>query len=183
MPTGRLTGEAVGAIVANYLPEHAIVVDESVTAGRQFASQMAGASPHSWLGLTGGAIGIGMPLGVGAGIACQDRKVVVLEADGSGMYTLQSLWTMARESIDATVVILSNRAYQILRGELKNVGVEKMGPVASEMLSLDNPPLDWVSIAAGMGVSGERVDDSGGVIHAFNRGIVLPGPYLIEAVI
>jgi len=183
LPSGELTQDTIAATVAALLPENAIVIDESVSSGRQLNWQTAGAAPHSWLSICGGAIGIGLPLAAGAGIACPDRKVVGLQADGSGMYTLQALWTMARENVDATIVIYANRAYRILQGEMTAVGVDKPGPVARDMFGLDRPDLDWVSMARGMGVDGEKVEDTETFIQAFQRGLGQTGPYVIEAVI
>ena len=136
------------------LPENAIVVDESVTTGREFFPETAGAPPHDWINNRGGSIGYGMPVAIGAAIACPDRKVIALEGDGSAMYTLQSLWTMARENLDVTVLIFANGTYQILRGELTNVGVRNPGPRAVDMLSIGRPDLDWVSHGARHGRGG-----------------------------
>ena len=138
------------------LPENAIVVDESVTTGREFFPETAGAPPHDWINNRGGSIGYGMPVAVGAAIACPDRKVIALVGDGSAMYTLQALWTMAREGLDITVLIFANGTYNILRGELTNVGVRNPGPRAVDMLSIGRPDLDWASLARGMGVEASR---------------------------
>ncbi len=183
LPTGALDQDTIAATVAALLPAEAIVIDESVSSGRQLNWQTAGAAPHSWLSICGGAIGIGLPLAAGAGIACPERKVVGLQADGSGMYSLQALWTMARENVDATIVIYANRAYRILQGEMTAVGIDEPGPVARDMFGLDRPDLDWVSLAKGMGVDGERVDDTDSFIKAFQRGLAVEGPYVVEAVI
>ncbi len=183
LPTGELTQDTIAAAVSNLLPENAIVVDESVSSGRQLNWQTAGALPHSWLSICGGAIGIGLPLAAGAGIASPDRKIVGLQADGSAMYTVQALWTMARENIDATIVIYANRAYRILQGEMTAMGVKEPGRVAKDMFGLDRPDLDWVSIAKGMGVEGEKVEETESFIDAFQRGLATDGPYVVEAVI
>ncbi|MEK9722652.1 MAG: acetolactate synthase large subunit [Rhodospirillaceae bacterium] len=183
LPTGPLDQNAIAATVAQLMPENAIVIDESISSGRQLNWQTAGAGPHSWLSICGGAIGAGLPLAVGAGIACPDRKIVGLQADGSGMYTVQGLWTLARENVDATIVVYANRAYKILQGEMAAVGVETPGPVARDMFGLDRPDLDWVSIARGLGVDAVRVDDAEAFVDAFQRGLATPGPYLIEAAI
>ena len=183
LPTGELTQDTIAAAVSNLLPENAIVVDESVSSGRQLNWQTAGALPHSWLSICGGAIGIGLPLAAGAGIASPDRKIVGLQADGSAMYTVQALWTMARENIDATIVIYANRAYRILQGEMIAMGVREPGRVAKDMFGLDRPDLDWVSIAKGMGVEGEKVAETESFIDAFQRGLATDGPYVVEAVI
>ncbi|MBU6269972.1 MAG: acetolactate synthase large subunit [Betaproteobacteria bacterium] len=183
LPTGAVSSEGVAAILSSLLPENAIVVDESVTFGRAFSAATAGAPPHDWLTGTGGSIGFAMPVAVGAAIAAPDRRVVVLEGDGSGMYTLQALWTMAREGLNATVVVFANRAYQILRGEFLGVGAGEPGPRASQMLSLDSPALDWLSLARGMGVSATRADTLGDFAQQFARSVATPGPTLIELVI
>ncbi len=179
----KLTPETIGAVVGALLPEGAIIVDESVTTGRNFFATTEGAPPHDWLQLTGGAIGEGMPLAVGAAVACPDRKVINLEADGSGMYTLQALWTEAREKLNVLTIIWANRAYRILRGELANVGAENPGRKAHDMLSLDDPALDWVSLARGMGVDGVRVTTTDAFAKAMKAGIAHTGPFLIEVVI
>lgn len=180
---GSLTHEAIAAVVGHHLPENAIVTDESVTTGRNFFKDTHGAPPHDWLSLTGGAIGEGLPLAVGAAVACPDRKVIALQADGSGMYSLQALWTMARERLDVTVCIWANRSYAILKGELANVGAENPGRKAHDMLSLGDPNLDWVKLAAGMGVEATRVDDAEGFADAFAAANRRKGPFLIEVVI
>ena len=179
----KLTPETIGAVVGALLPEGAIIVDESVTTGRNFFATTEGAPPHDWLQLTGGAIGEGMPLSVGAAVACPNRKVINLEADGSGMYTVQALWTQARENLNVLTIIWANRAYRILRNELANVGAENPGRKAHDMLSLDNPALDWVSLARGMGVDGVRVTTTDDFAKAMKAGIAHTGPYLIEVVI
>ncbi|MEQ1647078.1 MAG: acetolactate synthase large subunit [Hyphomicrobiaceae bacterium] len=184
LPTNQtLDPVTIGAIVGALIPENAIVCDESVTTGRNFFATTEGSAPHDWLQMCGGAIGEGLPMAIGAAIACPDRKVISLEADGSGMYTLQALWTGARENLDVLTIIWANRAYRILRGELANVGAENPGRKAHDMLSLDNPALDWVSLAKGMGVPGIRVSTSDAFVAAFRAGIVHKGPYLIEVVI
>jgi acetolactate synthase-1/2/3 large subunit len=183
LPTGAITPPAIAAILGALLPANAIVVDESVTTGRDFFSETAGAPPHDWLNNRGGSIGYGMPVAVGAAIACPDRKVVALEGDGSAMYTLQALWTMAREALGITVLIFANRTYNILRGELTNVGVRNPGPRAVDMLSIGRPDLDWVSLARGMGVEASRAKSCDQLIKALAAGLSSEGPYLIEVVL
>ena len=180
LPKGALTPETIAAVVSHLMPENAIVVDESVTTGRGFFPYSSGAAPHDWLQLTGGAIGEGLPLAVGAAVACPDRKVVSLQADGSGMYSLQALWTMAREKLDVVVCIWANRAYAILKHELANVGAENPGRKAHDMLSLGDPDLDWVSLARGMGVEATRVDTAERFADAFASASRRKGPFLIE---
>jgi len=183
LPTGPITPPAIASILGALLPENAIVVDESVSTGREFFPETAGAPPHDWINNRGGSIGYGMPVAIGAAIACPDRKVVLLEGDGSGMYTLQSLWTMAREGLDVTVVVLANGSYNILRGELTNVGVRNPGPRAVDMLSLRRPDLDWVSLARGMGVEAARAKTCEELVKGLNAGLRSQGPYLIEVVL
>jgi len=180
---GPLTGEAIAAGLARLLPENAIVCEESITSAREFWNYSKGSARHSLLQLTGGAIGIGIPLATGAAIACPDRKVVCLQADGSGMYTCQGLWTQARERLDVVTIILSNRSYAVLHREMRNVGITEPGPNARRMLDLDEPALDWVNIARGMGMNGKRVDTAEDFTQTLQAALDRPGPYLIEAVI
>ncbi len=128
----------------------------------------------------GGSIGLGMPLATGAAVACPDRKVITLEGDGSAMYTLQALWTQAREGLDVTTLLFSNRSYAILRGELANVGAGNPGRKALDMLDLDSPDLDFVALAKGMGVPGARVTTMEEFNHRLAEGIAAPGPFLVE---
>src|SRR5262245_2469027 len=183
LPAGAVAPAAIASLLGAMLPENAIVVDESVSTGREFFPETAGAPPHDWLNNRGGSIGYGMPVAIGAAIACPERKVIALEGDGSAMYTLQSLWTMAREGLDVTVLILANGSYNILRGELTNVGVNNPGPRAVDMLSLRRPDLDWVSLARGMGVEAARASDCDQLIKALSAGLRSQGPYLIEVLI
>jgi acetolactate synthase I/II/III large subunit len=180
LPTGALTLPKIGAILCHLLPDQAIVADESITTGRGFFKDTHGAAPHDWLSLTGGAIGEGLSLAVGAAIACPDRKVVALQADGAGMYALQAIWTIARERLDVTICIWANRAYAILKGELIGVGVEHAGRKAQSILSLADPPLDWVKLAAGMGVEGARVTSAEAFADLFGTAVRQKGPFLIE---
>ncbi len=183
LPGGELTPDAVGRVVGALLPEGAIVVDEGVTSTRQMPVPTAGAPRHDWLTLTGGAIGQGLPLATGAAVACPGRRVVSLEGDGSAMYTLSALWTQAREGLDITTVILSNRSYRILEGELRNVGAEAAGPRSRDFLELSRPDLDFVSLAAGMGVPGSRARTAEEFARQFARAIEEPGPHVIDAVL
>lgn len=183
IPEGPLTPEAVGAVVANLLPENAIVSDEANTSGMFTYSMFDGAAPHDWLTLTGGAIGQGMPVAVGAAVACPDRKVINLQADGSAMYTNQSLWTMAREKLDTCTVIYNNSAYAILSFELMRVGVENPGERARSMLDLSNPTLDWVKLASGMGVKATRSSTIAEFKQQFAAAMQTKGPHLIEVML
>jgi acetolactate synthase I/II/III large subunit len=181
--SGPLTAEALGLAVGAFLPEDAIVADESNTSGLFISGATAGAPPHDWLTLTGGSIGIGLPLAVGAAVACPDRKVLALEADGSAMYTAQALWTMAREGLDVTTVVLSNRSYAILNMELQRVGATAGGPRARSMLDLHDPDLDFVALATSMGVPATRADTAAEFSDQLLRAVAAPGPNLVEAVI
>ncbi|MFA7506208.1 MAG: acetolactate synthase large subunit [Burkholderiaceae bacterium] len=183
VPTGALNLENIGYALAALLPEQAIVVDEAVTSGRGFPVPTATAAPHDWLSSRGGSIGFGLPCAVGAAIACPDRKVVCLEGDGSGMYTVQSLWTMARESLDILVVVFANRGYQILRGELTGVGVTEPGPNALRMLTVDQPVIDWAALARAQGVEATRVSDLASLVDALRSGLSSKGPRLVEVVL
>ena len=183
IPTGAINPETIAAILGSLIPENAIIVDESITTGRQFFPLTAGAPPHAWLNNRGGSIGYGLPVATGAAMACPGRKVIALEGDGSAMYTVQSLWTMAREGLDVTVLIFANRSYKILMGELTNVGVQNPGPRALDMFSLSRPDLDWVSMAKGMGLAATQVDDCEALAKAFSKHVLEPGPALIEVVL
>ena len=183
IPTGAITPASIASILGAKIPEGAIVVDESVTTGREFFPETAGAPPHDWINNRGGSIGYGLPVAVGAAIACPDRKVIALEGDGSAMYTIQSLWTMAREGLDITVLVFANGTYNILRGELTNVGVRNPGPRAVDMLSIGNPSIDWVAMAKSMGVEAARAVDCAQLSKAIDAGLKSKGPYLIEVVV
>ena len=182
LPRGAVSPEAVAQALAALLPEGAIVVDESITVGRCMYPDTHGAAPHDWLQLTGGAIGGGIPMATGAAVGAPGRRVVTLQADGSAMYTLQGLWTQARERLDVTTVILSNRKYAILLGEYRGVGANP-GRVAMDMMDLGNPDLDWVSLARGMGVDGARVETMEGFTDVFAQANARPGPFVVELVI
>ncbi len=183
LPTGKLDSFTAGQVVAHYLPEGAIVSDEAATSGIGPAIYTATAAPHDHLSLTGGAIGQGLPVATGAAVACPDRKVVCLHGDGGAMYTLQSLWTQAREKLDVTTVIFANRSYAILNVELMRVGAENPGPKALSMLDLHNPELDWVQLGQGMGVNSMRAETAEEFAEQFAACMREKGPHLIEAVI
>jgi acetolactate synthase-1/2/3 large subunit len=176
---GKLTPESVAATLAALLPEQAVVTDEAVTFGRGFFPFTHAAEPHDWLNSTGGAIGCGPPLATGAAVGAIGRRVVALQADGSAMYTLQALWTQAREQLDVTTVLVSNRKYQILLGELANVGANP-GRTALDMLDLGNPDLDWTKLAAGMGVEAARAETCERFADLFVQANARKGPFLIE---
>ncbi|MGH2929553.1 MAG: acetolactate synthase large subunit, partial [Solirubrobacteraceae bacterium] len=182
-PTGPLTADKVCQAVGAVLPEGAIVSDEAITSGMTLPASTVGAPPHDWLTLTGGAIGQGLPVAVGAAIACPDRPVIALEADGSALYTIQSLWTMAREGLDVTVVIFNNRSYGILNVELERIGAHSAGPRADAQLHLGDPDVDFVALANGLGVPARRVRDAEQLTDVLERAIAEPGPHLIETLI
>lgn len=180
VPTGSITLPALATAVGALLPENAIVVDESMTSGRGMMAATRGAPPHDWLANTGGSIGIALPLAVGAAVACPARRVLCLSADGSGMYTAQALWTMAREGLKITTVIFANRAYSVLKREFSYLGVGEPGPRALDLFEIGRPDLDWVSLAKGMGVPGIRVTSLEEFAKTLQGGLASEGPLLIE---
>lgn len=183
LPSGPLTTDGAAAVIGALLPERAIVVDEANTSGLFIPAATAGAPRHDWLCLTGGSIGVGLPLAVGAAVACPDRPVLALQADGSAMYTLQALWTMVRESLDVTTVIFANHSYAVLNMELQRVGAAQVGPKALSMLDLHGPELDFVSLAQGMGVGATRATTAEEFAEQLAAALATPGPSLIEAVV
>lgn len=186
LPSGPLTGASITEVVAALLPERAIIVDESNTAGFGLAAASAGAPAHDVLTLTGGAIGYGLPAAVGAAVAAPGRPVLSLQADGSAMYTISALWTQARENLDVTTVVFDNGAYDILRIELRRVGAENAdapGPRALDLLDLGRPTIDFVRLAEGMGVPARRVTTAEELAAALVDAFAEPGPHLIDAVI
>jgi acetolactate synthase-1/2/3 large subunit len=182
-PTGALTIETMAAAVAALLPEGAVVVDEANTSGLFAPGASAGCARHDWLTLTGGAIGQGLPAATGAALADPGRPVLCLQADGSALYTLQALWTQAREGLNVTTVICSNRSYAILNLELHRVGAEGDGPRAKRLLDLTDPELDFVSLARGMGVPASRATTADELVTELTRALAEPGPSLVEAVL
>lgn len=182
-PSGPLTVESFAAAVASLLPQGAIVSDEAQTSGILLADTTAGAPRHDVLTLTGGAIGQGLPVAVGAAVACPDRPVLALQADGSAMYTLDALHVMARENLDVTVVVLSNGAYAILRLELQRVGADVTSGAARDLFDLTRPGLDFVSLGQGMGVPSTRATTADELVAQLRHALVEPGPHLIEALV
>jgi acetolactate synthase I/II/III large subunit len=182
-PTGQLTAEKVCQAIGALLPEGAIVSDESVTSGQTLPAATAGAPRHDLLALTGGAIGQGLPVAVGAAVAAPDRPVLALEADGSSLYTIQSLWTMVREQLNITVILFNNRSYGILNVELQRVQADGAGPKAKSQLDLSRPDVDFVSLAKGFGVPSKRVDSAEDLLTELKRAISDPGPHLIEVLV
>ena len=179
-PSGEITLAGIAAAVGALLPENCIVVDESMTSGRGLMASTRGAAPHDWLTNTGGSIGIAMPLAVGAAVACPDRRVLCLSADGSGMYTAQALWSMAREGLNVTTVIFANHDYAVLKREFGNLGIGAPGPRALDLFEIGRPNLDWVSIARGMGVPALRATSLDIFAKALRDGFSGKGPTLIE---
>ncbi len=176
---GPFKPEAFGLTLAALLPENAIVAEDAVTSGRALFPVTMGAAPHDWIQITGGAIGHAFPAATGAAIACRDRKVVCLQADGAGMYSLQSLWTQAREKLDVVNVVFANRRYAILQGELAAVGAQP-GPASKELFDLARPEIRWTKLAEGMGVEAVRVETLEAFTDAFTAARARRGPFLIE---
>jgi acetolactate synthase-1/2/3 large subunit len=179
-PTGALNHASIAQAIACAIPENAIMVDESVTTGRGFFPPTAAAAPHDWLQNMGGSIGFSTPVATGAAVACPDRKVICMVGDGSAMYTIQSLWTQAREGLNVVTIVFANRIYQILRGEFDGVGAGEPGKRAQDMLKIDNPTLDFVGMAKSMGVPGRAVTTADEFNKALADAIAEPGPRLIE---
>ena len=180
---GRLNADQLVAVLTELMPGESVLCDESVSSARDFFTRSEQAAPHDYIQLTGGAIGEGIPMAAGAAIGAPGRKVISLQADGSGLYTVQGLWTQARERLDVVTVVLANRAYRILEGELRAVGATQAGPSARRMLELTDPAVNWVQVAAGFGVEGAVAEDAETFRDLFAAALTRPGPFLIEAVI
>ncbi|HTZ76009.1 MAG TPA: acetolactate synthase large subunit [Candidatus Aquilonibacter sp.] len=179
-PTGAISLSGIAVAIAATLPEEAIVADESMTSGRAILPATRACSPHDWLACTGGSIGIAMPLAVGAAVASPERRVLCLTADGSGMYTAQALWTMARENLNVTTVIFANRAYGVLKREFLNLGIGTYGPRAQALFEIGRPDIDWVSLAKALGVPGKRVTSLDELSDSLQDSHRSEGPSLIE---
>jgi len=180
---GPLTAISLANTVAAALPEHAIVVDEANTSGFALPQALACAPRHTLLTLTGGSIGQGLPAATGAAVAAPDRPVLSLEADGSALYTIQALWTQAREQLNVTTVLINNAAYAILRMELARTAAGQAGERASRMLDLSGPTPDFTQISTGLGVPATRVTTAGELDRALRLAYAEPGPHLIEAIV
>ena len=180
MQPGEVNAYTVGASIARHMPSESIISDDAVTSSLPVFIQTKSARPHDWLSLTGGAIGQGLPLAIGAAVASPGRKVLSLNGDGAAMYTIQSLWTLARESLDVTVVIFANHSYRILGIELGRTAAGKPGKAAASLLDLDEPRIDWVSMASAMGVPGVRCATAESFDAAFAAAMAQTGPSLIE---
>jgi acetolactate synthase-1/2/3 large subunit len=181
LPAGPLTPQNWVQVIAALLPENAIISDESNTSGLILPAATAGSPRHDVLTLTGGAIGQGLPVAVGAAVAAPDRPVIALQADGSAAYTISALWTMARENLDVTVVLLNNSAYAILRLELSRVGAGAGGPKANDLLDLSRPNMDFARISEGFGVPSTVATTCEELIEQFRAALAEPGPHLIDA--
>jgi acetolactate synthase-1/2/3 large subunit len=182
-PTGALDPASLGAVLARALPEGAVVVDEGATSGAFFWALADAAARHSVLTLTGGAIGQGLPCATGAALACPERRVIALQADGSGLYTAQALWTQAREALDVVTVVCANRRYRILQIELARAGIAEPGRKALALTELSHPVIDWVALAGSFGVPAVRVDSAEGLARELDAALAERGPRLLEAVL
>ncbi len=180
IPQGPLEPVSIARAITAALPENAILVDESLTSGRETLGLTAGAAPHDVIQNMGGSIGFGLPVATGAALACPDRRVFCMVGDGSAMYTIQSLWTQARESLDVTSIIFANNSYQILKAEFKNMGFGLPGPRALSMIDIDEPRIDWVAMAKSMGVPGVSVSSAEEFHARMVQSATEPGPQLIE---
>ena len=180
-PSGSLNAYLAGASMARHMPDNAIVCDDSVTSGAGVTAAGLTARPHDVLALTGGAIGIGLPLAIGAAVAAPERKVVSINGDGSSMYTIQALWTMARENLDITVVVFANYTYRILNIEMERTGAGKAGPSARKLLDLGDPNIDFVSVAKGLGLPAVSCATGEDFEKAFASAMAQRGPMFIEA--
>jgi acetolactate synthase-1/2/3 large subunit len=180
-PTGPLSPQMAGVSIARHLPEGAIVCDDAVTSGGGVAVPAMTSRPHEVLALTGGAIGIGLPLAIGAAVAAPDRKVLSLNGDGAAMYTVQALWTMARENLDITVVVFANHTYRILNIEMMRTGAGEAGPSARKLLELGDPNVDWVPLAKGLGLPAVSCSTAEAFETAFAGAMAQRGPMFIEA--
>jgi acetolactate synthase-1/2/3 large subunit len=179
-PSGAISLAGIAGVIAALLPEDIIVVDESMTSGHGIMAATRNAPRHDWLANTGGSIGIAMPLALGAAVACPSRRVLCLSADGSGMYTTQALWSMAREGLKVTTVIFANRSYGVLKREFSYLGVGNPGPRALDLFEIGRPDLDWVSLAKAMGVPASRSTSLDEFAKTLGRGLAAAGPTLIE---
>jgi acetolactate synthase-1/2/3 large subunit len=183
LPSGALTAQSACQAIGALLPEDAVVVDEAATSGLWLVPSTAACGPHDWLTNTGGAIGLGPPQATGAAIACPDRKVLCLNGEGSALYTIQALWTQAREGLDVTTVVFNNRSYAVLNMELNRVGAGEPGPRARRMLDLRGPDIDFVSVSRGFGVPASRAETAEEFCEQLEAAIAVQGPALVEALV
>jgi len=180
LPEGELNNESIIQAIAATLPDEAIVCTDS-GGGNSAYKLCQGQARHSWLSLTGGAIGQGGPCATGAALACPERPVLALLGDGGAAYTLQSLWTQAREQLNVTTVIFANNTYNILNYEYGRIGIDKPGKVAQNLFDIGRPEIDWIALAQGFGVSGARADNAEELCRLLKMGYETPGPFLIQA--
>jgi acetolactate synthase-1/2/3 large subunit len=181
MDDAALTLDHVGMTVGALMPENAIVSDEMVSSAARVHAHLKQAAPFDYIPITGGSIGQGLPVAVGAAVAAPHRKVITLEADGSAMYTFQALWTMVREGLDVTMVILNNKRYKILEIEMRRTGANGFGKMASDLIDISRPDLDFVKMGEGMGVECSRATTARQFTEQFADAMKRPGPRLIEA--
>jgi acetolactate synthase-1/2/3 large subunit len=180
VPTGALNPTSIAHALAAALPEHCIVVDESLTTGRESMSLTMGALPHDLINNMGGSIGYATPVATGAALACPDRRVFCMVGDGSAMYTIQSLWTQAREGLNVTTIIFANNSYAILKAEYANMGAGTPNERALSMIDIDKPSIDWLAMATSMGVPAVAVETAESFHKALIDSTREPGPCLIE---
>lgn len=180
---GPVTPQGLATVLANSLPENAVVVDESITNGGFLFSTCADARPHDWINNRGGSIGYSWPVAIGAAVACPDRRVFAVTGDGSAFYTLQSLWTMARSKLKITVIVLANRRYNILSNEMSKIGAGAPSERATPMLSLEDPAPDWLMLAEGQGVDATRVETTDELGSAIRESLDHDGPRLVEVIL
>jgi acetolactate synthase-1/2/3 large subunit len=178
---GKISVESVGSALAALMPEGAIVSDEAITSGLWAYMATQNAAQHDWLSLTGGAIGDGIPMAVGAAVACPGRPVINLQADGSAMYTVQGLWTAARENLHVITILLNNKSYAVLNMELDRVGATAQSERSRSLLSLDKPVIDFTAMGRALGANAVRAEDNETFVKALKRALAEPGPHVIEA--
>jgi acetolactate synthase I/II/III large subunit len=182
LPSGAIDPPALGAVLANTMPEGAIVADEAVTARFAALAQTVGAQPHDWLCQTGGSLGLGMPMALGAAIAAPDRRVINIQADGSAMYAPQALWSFAREGANVTTIVIKNRRYRVLELEFQRLGLDTTAPQARDLFAIAPPDIDFVGMARSMGVPASRATSVEELESAMRDAVSEPGPRLIEAI-
>jgi acetolactate synthase-1/2/3 large subunit len=180
LPSGELTPEKACLTLGALQPENTVIIDEGITTRFAYLPLSAGLPPHSILTVTGGSIGYGIPCATGAAIACPDRPVIDLQADGSALYTVQALWTQAREGLNVTTLICSNRSYRILQMELHRAGIDSYGPNTQKLTDLGSPPIDWVKVSRGFGVPAATVSNAEDLAKELGKALIEPGPHLIE---
>ena len=181
-PSGAIHAASFAAALARRMPEGAVFCEEAITASLGLPQALAAAAPHDQLDLMGGAIGGALPLATGAALGSPDRKVICASGDGSALYTIQALWTQARENLDVTTIICANRSYAILAYEHLQIEGRPPGPRALPVLSLDHPALGFAALARGFGVEAQTVDTAEALDAALAEASTRRGPFLIEAV-